>query len=108
MTTQHSFFLSDSKYQRPVHTQGFHRSPSSSCQSNENETVPPKVLSPKLTSWIVQRHLITALRINHRLTRGFAQGTRHTSQGEILGPGFSTGGARDNVVYVERRFLSLL
>ena len=67
MTSQRCLFLSDGKYQYPVHVQSFNRSPPGCCQAHEVDTFPPEMLTPGIASWIIKSYFFAALRVNRCL-----------------------------------------
>jgi hypothetical protein len=52
VTSQRCFFLSDGKYQYPVHVQGLDRSAPGGCQTQEIDTLPSEMFMPRIASWV--------------------------------------------------------
>jgi hypothetical protein len=108
VTPSPGLLLPNSEDQRPVHVQGGGRGPARRSQPDHPHPVPPEVFDPPLGSWVEDRGVNPRLRVGRRLPGPLAQGARYAGQGEVVECGRAVGSARDDVIDVERGFLSEL
>ena len=108
MTTSQNFFLPNGKDQRPVHSQSFYCGPSSRRSPHKTNPFPAEMFVPVSESRIVQRCLFASSWVPCCLAGGFSKRARDTGQGEILWSRLPASSHGDDMVYMERRFLSFL
>lgn len=73
VTTTGGFFPSDGHDEGSIHMKGLNRGAPGRRQPSQKDTIPLEMLGPRITSWMIQRDLLTALGINHRLACGLAE-----------------------------------
>src|SRR4051794_29703829 len=108
MPAADGLLLADGEDDGAVQRQGRDCGPARRSQGHDPFAVPAEVLSPDLRPRVEKRDLLARVWISRRLVRPFPQRTRDTRQRQVVGRGWPTGGARNNVVDVKRRFLPKL
>ena len=108
MTPSQGFFLPNGKNQCPVHSQSFHRGPSSRRLPDKTNPFPAEMFVPVSEPRIVQCRLFAGLRVSCCLASGFSERTRDTGQGQVLQICLPAGSHGDDMVNMKRRFLSFL
>jgi hypothetical protein len=66
VTATGGFFISDGYDERSIHVEGFNRGSPGRRQPSHEDAIPLEMLRPRITSWMIQRHLLSALGINRR------------------------------------------
>jgi hypothetical protein len=108
MATAGGFLLSDGEDQRAVHCERCYRDAAGRRQRRDALAFLAEVLRPGLRSRVEQGELLAGVRIGGRLLCPLPQRTRNASQRQVVERGRSPGRARDDVIDVKRRFLSVL
>ena len=101
-------FRPDANNRRPVHPQGGNRGSTRRGSSDYFNSIPPKVIVPKLLPRMIQGCRALALGIDGDLACFLAQRTGHARQGEIRLVGRSASSARHNVIDMKACFLAVL
>lgn len=100
--------MANGKDKRTVHLQCRNRSSSGRSQPDKENTIPLEVCLPVVATRMIKSYLAAALRVGSSLTRSLAKGTGNTGQRQIFRDCCPTGNDRDDVIYMEGRFLTHL